>query len=417
MKRMILITGMAVACLLYACSKSTPPPNNGQPDNNGNSGNTGNGGTGNTGNTGNGGTQATLTITDFSPKSAQPASNITITGTGFGNDASAVQVAIGNSPYDHPVSVTPTSLVTKTNLATPSGKISVIVNGVKVFSAGDFTALPEDLKILSVSGAAGETSSAQLGRQMYINGQGFGTDSSNIKVSFAGGLPVKPNVIGREIVPIGFIGAISYIGAIVPRNAQEGKVTLTIGDRTATSDQTLKFEMSLRDFSPKTFSSGDTVKVTGVAFTSASDMSVDFNSPTGSITRAITVTPTELLVIVPSNAQPGYLRVSAKIGTITDFIFDDEHKYKIIPTVSFNNNFTPGSGKIGETIRINGDFVGADIKTLGVSFGGSKAVHPASITGPDIYVKIPSDAKTGKITISRTGYKSFTGSFTFTILP
>lgn len=372
MKKKIILAVLAMACIA-ACKKGDPPSQTQTTNNSGGS----TGGTTGGNNSGGSSNTNTLSISDFSPKSAKPTEIITITGQGFGTNTSLVQVAIGNSPYDHPVTVTPTSMTIQTNLATPSGKISVIVNGNKVTSTADFTALPEDLKIVSLQDGEGNGSSSErLGHQMYIYASGFGTDTNKIFISFGGTTPVKANYIGPNHFAT---------GAVVPRYALAGKVTLTVDGKSVTSDDVFNLQMSLRDFTPKTFSSGDTVKITGVAFTTTTDMSVDFNN--NAVTRPFKVTPTEMLVIVPSNAKPGYLTVSTYLGSLTDFIFDNAHKYTVVPVVYFNNVFTPASGKIGDIIRINGDFSGADITTLGISFGGSKPIQPTSITGPDIYVK------------------------------
>jgi hypothetical protein len=406
MKRKIIILCYGITSLFVSCGKNDPTPSGGSGNNNPGTGTTTGTTTGTssgTGNTGTGtATGTTLSITDFSPKSAKPASNITITGTGFGSDTSQVKLLIGNLPYYQLVSVSPTSIVFQTNLATPNGKISVIVNGKTATSTADFTALPQDLKIIGFTGYYGQLGSSQLGHQMYIYADGFGTDTNKIFISFNGTTPVKCNYIGPSK---------SQIGTVVPRYAQAGKVTLTVNGQSVTSTVDFNLDMSLRDYSPKSFSSGDTVKITGVAFTNASDMSVNFND--NKATRPIMVTATELHVVVPLDAKSGYLTVSANLGQITDFTPD---KFTFVPTVYFNYVFTPASGKVGDLIRINGDFVGADIATLGVSFGGSSPVQPASINGPDIYVKVPSDAKTGAISITRTGYKPFTGPFIFTVL-
>lgn len=347
----------------------------------------------------------TLSITDFTPKSAKPFEKITITGTGFTGTPATLKMAIDNSPYFDVLSVSPTTIVVQTNLATPSGKISVTINGTKVTSATDFTALLADLAIIDMSGAAGQIRKGQLGRRMSMQANGFGTDTNKIFISFGGTKPVKADYVG----PAG-----AAVGTIIPRYAQSGKVTLTVDGRSVTSIQDFNLEMSMRDFSPQTVSTGDTMKITGVAFTTKEDMSVNFNSDLY-IERPIKVTPTELWVIVPSYAKTGNVMIGAQLATITDFII--EKKFTFIPRVSFNDSLTPASGKLNNVIRINGSFANADVSDIGVSFGGSKPVQPESVSGPNILVKIPPDAKTGRITISRKGYAPFTGTFIFTIVP
>ena len=229
---------------------------------------------------------AGLTITDFNPKSAKPFTNITITGTGFGNDPQAVKVFVGNTSYVFPTSITPTSLTVPTNLANQSGKIKVIVNGIEVVSTADFTALPPDLKVDGYDSDKGV-----IGKDFYIKGNGFGTDTSKVLISFGGSKPVHSTYISLT----GFT-----IGAPMPADAQPGKVTVTANGQTVTCQQLYDLNLSIRDFTPKIVGKGDTIKITGVKFTTPSDMSVTFNAPTEVWARPFKVTPTELWVIVPN---------------------------------------------------------------------------------------------------------------------
>lgn len=348
-------------------------------------------------------TTPSITITDFSPKSGSAKTKITITGTGFGSDVAKVRVAIGNSGFNTPISVTPTSIVFESTLTATTGKIKVLINDNTYTSTSDFTALAEPLRILSFSNAAGQFGNGQLGYQMYINTSSIAAniDTNKIFISFNGTKAVKANYIGG--------GRVS-VGAIVPRYALAGKVTLTVDGQVAVSDEDYNFDMSMRDFTPKSVTTGDTVKITGVEFGTVDDMSVEFNSAT-TLAKPYKVTKTEMWVVVPSDAKSGYLTVKQRLGlsNISDA------KFTFTPRVFFSNYALPSSAKVNDVIAINGDFTGADISTIGVSFGGSAPVKPTSISGPNISVKIPADAKTGKITISRTGYTPFTSAFAFTI--
>lgn len=378
MRKLILVWFIMLA--FAACKKSNSPVNN----------NGGNGGS----------TKTKLAITDFSPKSAKPGATITITGTGFGDDASAVQVSFGNSPFDHPATVTPTTITIKTNDATLTGKIKLIVNGNDVSSDSDFTALLPDLRIIGFQGSAGQLGSSQLGHEVYIGGDGFGMDISNILVSFGGTKAVKPD----NISPSGHT-----IGVTIPYYAKEGAVTISAQGQTVTSSALLTFDLSIADFTPKAFAFGDTVKISGFKF--GNDVIVSFNNPVYTPAKILKVTPNELDVIVPVGATPGYIGV----GTIGGDGANSFDKYTIIPTATFTN-VVPESGKLNDIIRITGaNFIGADPSKIGVSFGGSKPVKPTSIDGPNIYVNVPKDAKTGKITISGTGYRTYTGDIVFTV--
>jgi len=372
MKRFIILAGAAALFLLATCKKDNAPQNNPPP------------------------ATTKLSITDFSPQSGQPGTQITITGTGFGSDLSAVQVAIGNSPYNPPLSVSPTTIVIQTN-STQSGQISVLINGNKAISTNDFTGLEPDLQIV------GYNTTGQLGHELYFSGVGFGSDTNKVTVSFGGTTPVKADYIATDKLAM---------GVTIPRYAQAGKVVVTVNGKSVTGSQPFSFTTSMRDFSPKSVTTGDTVKITGVAFTTISDMRVDFNTASGLEETPIKVTPTELWVIVPSYARTGNFRIIAQLSTLDDY---SPVKFTFTPRVYFSNYNLPTSAKVNDIIVINGDFDGADISKMFVSFNGSVPINPISISGPNISVKIPADAKTGPITISETGYTSYTSPFTITI--
>lgn len=251
-----------------------------------------------------------LAITDFTPKSGQANTKITITGTGFGNDKSQVKVAIGDSPFDYPTSVTPTTIEVQTNLATPSGTIKVIVNGNRVISASSFTAVPPTLTSISFDG------DNRLGHVLNIRGDYFGSDTSKVMISFGGTTPVKPTYISSSQ---------STVQTTIPRYAKEGKITVTFNGVTVASDSVLRFNTSIADFTPKSFHVGDIVTITGFGFTTLSDMAVGFND--GKITRPLTVSPTSMTVMVPATAMSGYLGISSNLGTVGDL---SPTKYTVI---------------------------------------------------------------------------------------
>lgn len=358
-----------------------------------------------------------IAITDFTPKSARPGTAITITGTGFGNDASLVDINFGQSGAIRPVSVTPTSIVVKTVEDTKDGKIKITRGGMTGTSSAEFKALPsplpyQPLEITSFS--ADFFKPIQLGGTLTIYGGGFGNIQDLVTVTFVGGPPVKIKYLSSYGITL---------QVDIPRYAQKGKIKVTVDGNSVTSTTDISFGMSVRDYSPKAAAAGDTIKFVGEGFTSVNAMGVNFGN--NGFTRPIKVTPTEMLAVVPISAATGMITVTTGSGATydaTDGLYGDDYKFTLIPTVSFSNYKLPSSGKIGDVIAINGEFQGADPTKIGVSFGGSKPVQPISITNQltyvgDLNVKIPSDAKTGKITISRTGYKTATSSFTFTIVP
>ncbi|MES2732039.1 MAG: IPT/TIG domain-containing protein [Bacteroidota bacterium] len=79
-----------------------------------------------------------LTIASISPASAAPGSDITITGTKFGTDASKVEVKLGTSVLAVKT-VTNTQIVATIPLGAVSGPISVVIGGMTVTSSTPLT--------------------------------------------------------------------------------------------------------------------------------------------------------------------------------------------------------------------------------------------------------------------------------------
>jgi hypothetical protein len=79
-----------------------------------------------------------LSVSGFSPQSGAPGTDVTITGTRFGTDASKVQVNFGSVPATVK-SVNNTQIVATIPVGAPDGPITVVVNGETVNTNGSFT--------------------------------------------------------------------------------------------------------------------------------------------------------------------------------------------------------------------------------------------------------------------------------------
>jgi len=110
MKKYLTITGIAILCLFYACSKSNSPNPNNQ------------GGNNNPPVT----VDTAVTITDFSPDSAEAGKQVTITGKNFGTSVTNVTIQIGSVSFS-PQSVIDTKIVFVVPNNIASGNIVVIV--------------------------------------------------------------------------------------------------------------------------------------------------------------------------------------------------------------------------------------------------------------------------------------------------
>lgn len=159
------------------------------------------------------------TISSFSPQSARAGETVIISGTGFGTDINAVNIKFGNSSLVKPETISTTRITVFVPLTAQTGKISIIMSGVTIFSNDDFTLKPT-LSITNFSPL-----SAGLGDTLTINGTGFGTDINDANVFFYFKTKsVKP----FQISP-------TQMKVIVPNTEGKGTIDVSIGGSNSNS--------------------------------------------------------------------------------------------------------------------------------------------------------------------------------------
>ena len=346
-----------------------------------------------------------LAISDFNPKSGKAGSIIMITGMAFGFDANAVNVRFGSSNWIKPNAVSGTSMTATVPADAQTGPIQVIVAGVTATSTSEFTLTKDPVPLPTLIGFTPK--SAKVGETVTITGTAFGADTNFVTVKFGASPGVKPKTLTSTSITV-----------LVPANAENGKVQIAVNGGApvvSADDFTLKPSVTIGSFSPKTVTDGDTLFIKGTNFGSEIDkVLIYLNRGSGDTgLRPLKVTPTEISVIVPYNASTGTIRVWVQnlgdANTKDNFIF--------LPPVR-TYNATPTSARGGEIITLNVNFTSADLSMVSLTFAGSSTMaKPISQSGNYIKVRVPLDAQTGRIRISRSGFGTTTGSYTFTVLP
>ncbi len=161
------------------------------------------------------------------------------------------------------------------------------VNGGELFS----------LNIGAAPFASLVSTSGKEGAKIGILGQGF---SSSSVVEFGG---VTATSFTRE-------GA-TFISATVPADALTGKVTVTTGSTTLTSDSTFRVKPTMTSFSPPSGPVGTPVNISGTGLTQATK--VTFNGTSASFT---VVSDIEITATVPTGATTGKIVVTTKGGSV-----------------------------------------------------------------------------------------------------
>jgi IPT/TIG domain len=107
---------------------------------------------------------------------------------------------------------------------------------------------------------------------------------------------------------------------------------------------------------------------------------------------------------VPSG-ETGFVTVETSTGHLTSNAI-----FRVIPTLT---GFTPTSGKVGDTVVINGTGL---IQTTNITVGNQRVAVYTVNSDSKLTTKVPVGATTGKIVITTPGNK-ITISGTFTVTP
>ncbi|MCZ8216194.1 MAG: IPT/TIG domain-containing protein, partial [Cyclobacteriaceae bacterium] len=191
-----------------------------------------------------------------------------------------------------------------------------------------------------------------------------------------------------------------------------GSQTLTSGGNSDAYIQKLSSALAptITSFSPTTGSSGTTVTITGVGFstTSSNNTVRFFNNRTATVTASTT---TSITAIVPASTITGIISVTTNCLTAasaTNFTISTLPP----PTIT---SFTPSSGPVGTTVTITGTNFDPTPANNIVAFNGVTAVVTASTT-TSITTTVPTGATTGTITVTIAG-NTATSTTNFTVTP
>ena len=311
-------------------------------------------------------------ITSFSPSSGAVGSSVTINGTGL-TGATSVKFG-GVSAGTFSVNPSGSQITATVPTGAVTGKISVTTPGGTATSATDFKVTPV---ISSFSPPSG-----QVGSAVTINGTGL-TGATSVKFGGVSAGTFSVNSSGTQIT------------ATVPSGAVTGKITVTTAGGTATSPTdfivTVSPAPTISSFSPTSGPVGTSVTIFGSNFIGVT--SVKFG---GVASSSFSVNPpgNQITATVPSGAVTGKITVAAAGGTATSAT---NFTVTAVPVIT---SFSPTSGPVGTSVRINGRGFGG---ATAVQFGGISATFTVNAQGTRIDTKVPLGATTGRITVTTPG--------------
>jgi hypothetical protein len=170
---------------------------------------------------------------------------------------------------------------------------------------------------------------------------------------------------------------------------------------------------TIENISPTSGKAGDSVSITGVNYsTVASENEVKFNGVTATVRSA---SATRLVVTAPQNGTTGTVTLKVKNSDLTT---GPNFTYTLPPSFT---SLSPTSGKVGDTVIINGTNFSTTIADNVIQFNspnGPVNGTVTSATATQIKVTVPQTAKTGVLNvIIKNTVNLVTTEFTVTAAP
>ncbi|MFA9193356.1 IPT/TIG domain-containing protein [Flavobacterium sp. FBOR7N2.3] len=169
-------------------------------------------------------TYPAVTVNSVSPSVGTSGNIITLTGTNFGEYQQAAKIYFNGVLVDEILSYTDTSVTVRVPQNAGTGPITVNV-WTNTATTADFE-YSTGATITSVSPTSGN-----VGDQIVITGQGFGTDASKVSVKFSDGL-VKDAFTG-SVVSV----SNTQIAVLIPKGAVTGKVRVWLENQIITGPE------------------------------------------------------------------------------------------------------------------------------------------------------------------------------------
>ncbi len=315
-------------------------------------------------------------ITDFQPRLGPPGTHVTLTGTGFSRTRSHNRVFLNNLPV-RVERARETELVVTLPARAATGHILVDVRG------SGRAQTPEPFRIQYPPTVARFAPSAgPPGSAVVIEGNHFGTDPRDVRVTLAG----RPVVL-RSVSP-------RRIQVEVPAGAATGKLAVTVsglGPAESSGDFRVLAPVAIAGFTPRSGPAEAVVTITGQGFSATlADNTVTIGNARAQVLSA---SETELRVRVPSTSS-GTIQVtvagSGSARTSVPFLVTEP---------PFVAGFAPAAGPPGTDITIRGRNFGTNQALVRVTLNG-RPLAIRSLADDRIVATVPDGATTGRIGVS-----------------
>lgn len=337
------------------------------------------------------------TIRGFSPMAGSPGDRVIIRGKGFGQNPSALEVALGGmlctviSAKDDEVIIEvpasgktgPIQVKTGTYISRPSAESFKIKTSNASFSPASYATQSQGSTQVEITGFA--PSAGIIGQTITIFGRNFNDKAVRNKVTLAG---TKLKVIEASN---------TALQVKLPRNATSGRFSIEVPNKGSSESSTVfnvVEEIRITGFEPKAGVPGMYVGIHGKGFNNTGLRAFIGNTPLGVRVDS----DTEALVAIPPGSANGpfVLMVPGGVKATSNQNFTVEQPVSV-------RSFTPLAAPVGSRVSIYGAGFDLGKGQTEVILGGQQVPIQSGSTQNMLAVLIPEGASSGPFVIKVKG--------------
>jgi len=319
---------------------------------------------------------ASTTITDMTPRSGPPGTQVRLIGTGFAPRRQDNRVYINNRPL-RVINANATRIQAVIPEGAASGTILVDVQG------GGRAESPAPFVIQHTPTIASfAPSAAAPGRRVIVRGTRFGRDPRVVQVTIGG-----RQVTLRRVTP-------ARIELEIPAGTPTGKIAVTIngvGPTESATDFTVLSPVRIADFAPRTGAGDTEITIRGAGF---SPVIADNHVFVGRNRIEVLAASTTELRVKMTAPRSGLLRVrvphNGEARATVPFVLTEP------PIVS---SISPTSGAPGTEVTIRGQRFGTTLSLVSVRMG-TRQMQLRSVADTEIIAIVPAGATTERISVA-----------------
>jgi hypothetical protein len=322
---------------------------------------------------------AAPTITAVTPPQAAAGGRVTLTGTGFGSDASRVAVTLGGREM-RVISVAPTEIVATVPAGAASARIEVTANGI-----GPVSTPAEYLVLQPLSLARFEPRSGDVGDSITLSGTGFAADPAQ-------------NTVRLGTAPATVVSATDTALVVQVPQARSGLWSVAVagsGEVRARAPFMVSMRPRITAMEPAAGIPGSRVVLRGTNF--PADRTLATVRLNGQDVPVVDYTREAITVTVPANAQTGRFEIIGRLQGTGRADAD----FAVLQPVTLTA-VDPPAGPVGSTITLRGTGFEPDPTRLRIRIGAVLVPALTSSTSEATF-RVPPRLRDGALVVEADG--------------